>query len=83
VEEYIRYVLAILKLFEDINLGINPKKSFFGFPSIQLLGFKVNSLGLLIIDDRIVAIVKLKILEILDILEQYIGITGFLRKFIP
>ena len=34
VEEYIRYVLAILKLFEDINLGINPKKSFFGFLSI-------------------------------------------------
>ena len=44
-------MIAVLKLFEDINLGINLSKSFFNFLSIRLLGFKVDGLGLSIIND--------------------------------
>jgi hypothetical protein len=34
VGEYIQYISIILKVFEDIKLGINPKKSLFEFLSI-------------------------------------------------
>ena len=77
------HVSTGLGLFEELNLGINPKKSFFGFPSVRLLVFKADGLGLSTTDDRMAAISKLKMPESLDALEQYIGMTGFLRKFIP
>ncbi|KAK3984989.1 hypothetical protein QBC44DRAFT_251581 [Cladorrhinum sp. PSN332] len=68
-EEYVRYIDYILSLLKEINLGINLKKSFFGYPIVQLLGFKVNGLGLYIIAERVKAIFKLKISKILNTLE--------------
>ena len=62
-------------------MGLN--KSFFGFPLIQLLGFKINGFGLFITANRVKTIRKIKILTIFDALKQYIGITKFFRRFIP
>ncbi|KAK3983762.1 hypothetical protein QBC44DRAFT_225015, partial [Cladorrhinum sp. PSN332] len=56
-------------LLKEINLGINLKKSFFNYLIVQLLGFKINRLSLYTTAERIKAISKLKIPEILDALE--------------
>lgn len=82
-EDHLGQLTRILNLFEEVNLGINPRKSFFGFPSVQTLGFKVDGLEISTSPDRVEAIAKLKMPTTLDTLEQYIGMTRFLRKFVP
>jgi hypothetical protein len=66
-----------------VNLGINPKKSFFGYLLVYLLGFLVDGFGLSTIEERTAAIAAIKMPETLDDLEHYIGMIGFLRRFVP
>jgi hypothetical protein len=44
-EEHIRHVEIILRLFKEVNLALSPTKSFIGYPSVKLLGFKVDAVG--------------------------------------
>ncbi len=54
-----------------------------GYPSVELLGFHVDSLGLTTTAQRVAAFKDLAFPSTLKALEQYIGATGFLRHLIP
>ena len=49
---------------------------------VELLGFRVNSLGLTTTKERIVAFYNLAFLDSLKVLEQYLGASGFLQYLI-
>ena len=70
-------------LFARFNISINPKKTFIGYPSITLLRQKVNSLSLATLEEKLYAILKLAFPKTLSMLETYLGITGWLRDYIP
>jgi hypothetical protein len=82
-EEHLRHLETILKTFTAKNISINPKKSWIGYPSAQVLGFRVDSLGLSTTAERVASFAKLDFPYQLSALEQYIGATGYIRHLIP
>ncbi|EAQ86812.1 hypothetical protein CHGG_08065 [Chaetomium globosum CBS 148.51] len=82
-EDHLKHLERIFRLFHDKNVAIAPTKSFIGYPSVELLGFRVNSLGLTTTAQRVEAFRNLAFPKTLKALEQWIGATGFLRHLIP
>ncbi len=83
LEEHVKHLRAIFGLFVKYNISINPKKAFLGYPSVKLLGQKVDSFGLSTDDEKLKAIASLNFPHTLASLEHYLGLTGWLRQFIP
>jgi hypothetical protein len=81
--EHIRHLRTVFKLFQDKNISLSSKKSFLGYPSVELLGFRVDGLGLYNTSDRIKTIRELRFPATLQQLEKFIGLTGYLRHLIP
>ena len=55
-ENYLKYLELILKFFVEINFNIVAKKLFITYPSICLLSYRVDGLGMATITDYIAAI---------------------------
>jgi hypothetical protein len=51
-EDYVKYLEIVFQLFTNKNIAISPKKSFVGYPSVELLGFYVDVFGLATTDSR-------------------------------
>ena len=62
-----------------MNIRLSPRKSFLGYPSVHLLGQKVDALGLATAADKLAAITNLSFPKSLSQLEKYLGLTGYLR----
>ncbi len=82
LEDHVKHLRAVLGLFAKFNVSVNPKKAFIGYPSVKLLGQKVNSFGLATDEEKLKAIASLKFPYTLNALEHYLGFTGWLRQFI-
>ena len=82
LDEHVAHLRKIFQLFKDFNIAINPKKTYLGYPSVTLLGQKVNSFGLTTSDEKLRAISQLKFPDTLAQLETYLGFTGWLRNSI-
>ena len=76
LEEHILHLDQIFRRFKDYNLGLSPTKTYLGYPSVPLLGKKVDAFGLSTPKDKLEAITKLKFPQTLTQLEAYIGLTG-------
>ncbi|KAL8366740.1 hypothetical protein RB595_010549 [Gaeumannomyces hyphopodioides] len=81
-EEHTEHLTLIFKLFLSKNIALSPPKAFVGFPSVELLGFYVDALGLLTTAERIQGFQGLEFPRTLKALETYLGSTGFLRAMI-
>ncbi len=65
------------------NISIKPEKAFLGYPTVRLLGQKVDSLGLSTSEEKLKAIAKIQYPTTLQSLETYLGLTSWLRDGIP
>jgi uncharacterized membrane protein len=52
-KEYIQYLYSIFSLFSKKNINLSLEKSFIGYPSIELLGFYIDALGIYSIEEKI------------------------------
>lgn len=68
---------------KQFNITLSPKKCFLAYPSIALLGQKVNALGLASATDQLSAIQTLAFPRTLKQLEYYLDLTGYIRQYIP
>jgi hypothetical protein len=82
-DDHLQHLNTIFGLFADKRISLAPKKSFIGYPSVELLGFQVDALGLSTMKDRMAAFQSLEFPAQLKALETYLGATGFLRHLIP
>ena len=64
-----------------MNIKLSPKKSFIGYPSIQLLGQRVDVFGLSTAEEKLAAISQLEFPTTLKDLETYLGMTSYLRQY--
>ena len=78
--EHIDRLRAIFKLLAQYNVFINPKKTFLGYPSVNLLGQHVNSLGLSTEAEKVKALSLIKYPTTLGDLEHYLGLAGYLHS---
>ncbi|KHE83984.1 hypothetical protein GE21DRAFT_1209729, partial [Neurospora crassa] len=82
IDDIIIFSNTVFNLFTFKNIVLFLKKSFIIYPNVELFGFKVNILGLLTTNKRIAAFWNLEFPNTLKLLEQYIGVLGFIRYFI-
>lgn len=82
LEEHCQHLRAVFGVLKENNISIKPSKAFVGYPSVKLLGQKVDSLGLATAEEKLAAISKLKFPTTLRQLETYLGLTGWLREYV-
>ena len=80
--EHVEHLRQIFQLFASRRVNLAPTKSFLGYPSIMLLGQRVDSLGLSTSAEKIAAIISLQFPQSLRDLEHFLGLTGWLRHCI-
>lgn len=49
-----------MALFDKLNLTMSPTKSWIGYPSVYLLGHRVDAFGMSTSEDRMAAFAKLE-----------------------
>ena len=63
-------------------MSLIPEKIYLNYPNLKLLGRFINLLRLIIVKDKLKAIVKLCYPSILSELEYYLGLTNYIRPAI-
>ena len=82
IEEHAEHLKLVFGALANMNIHLSPRKSFLGYPSVHLLGQKVDALGLATAADKLAAISNLIFSRTLSQLEKYLGLTGYLRQYI-
>ena len=82
LEEHLAHLHQVFQLLDSYNIRLSPKKSYLGYPTVALLGQKVDAFGLTIAADKLAAIANLRFPYTLKDLEGYLGFTGWLRNYI-
>ena len=77
------HLTIIFQALSKMNIHLTPAKAFLGYPSIQLLKQHVNTLDLTTAEDKLAAIRNLEFPKTLTTLERYLGITGYLKQYVP
>ena len=83
LEEHLAHLRAIFELLDAKGVTLSAKKSFIGYPTVTLLGQRVDAFGLSAATEKIDAIKRLAFPYTLTDLELYLGLTGYLRTYIP
>ena len=81
--EHVSHLRQLFQLLREKRASLAPTKSFLGFPSVNLLGQRVDSLGMSTSEEKIKAITSLRFPASLRDLEIFLGLTGWLRNSIP
>lgn len=82
-KEHLEHLRHVFNKLNQMGICLSPEKSYLAYPSVQLLGQRVNALGLATTDDKLKAITSLEFPRTLRQLETYLGLTGYLRQYIP
>jgi len=83
LEEHLKHLHNVFITLKRMRICLASEKSFLTYPSIQLLEQWVDALGLATLKDKLVAIAGLCFSISLSQLEKYLGLTGYLRQYIP
>lgn len=83
LQEHESHLRQLFQLLREKHASLAPTKSFLGFPSVMLLGQRVDSLGMSTSEEKIKAITSLRFPGSLRDLEILLGLTGWLRNSIP
>lgn len=83
LKEHLHHLRSVFGELADKGICLSPDKYFLGYPSVHLLGQRVNALGLATAEAKLAAITNLEFPRTLTQLEGYLGLTGYLRQYIP
>ena len=83
VSSHVQHLRALLDSAISVGLKFNPNKCHFAYPSLKVLGHRVSTEGLSILEDRAAAIKELDTPRTLKELWHILGVFGYYRQFIP
>lgn len=75
VEEHFDHLRTVFRLFALLKITLEPKKSFLEYPSVTLLGKKVDGFGLITTEERVAAIKEMRIPETLECRRSFFSWT--------
>ena len=81
-EEHLEHLEEVIKQLKHAGLKIKCSKCKFFKANVQYLGYLVSVDGVQSLPDKLEAIKKLLAPTTVDELHQFLGITGFYRKFV-
>ena len=79
-DEHLSHLRQLFQVLVKLKVTISAKKTFLNYPSITLLGQRVDAFGLSNTEERIEALKNLQFPKDLKALEQYLGLTGWMRN---
>jgi hypothetical protein len=82
LDEHLIHLELVFQRLEDMNVKLEPTKVYIGFPSVKLLGQRVDAFGLSTPEERIAAIQKIAFPKTLRELEIYLGLTSWFRHYV-
>jgi transposase InsO family protein len=82
LEEHEKHLHDVFADLERLHICLAPEKAYIGFPSITLLGQRVDALGISTPEERLRALTNLDFPETLSQLETYLGMAGYFRSYI-
>ena len=83
LNDHLTHLNAVFETLLEYDICLSAKKSFLAYPSVQLLGQRVDAFGLATDEEKLKAISQLAFPKSLRHLEHYLGLTGYLRQYIP
>jgi hypothetical protein len=82
VEEHAEHVGYILRAAISAGLKFSPAKCHFGYASLKLLGRRVSTEGVEVLQDKLAAVRELRAPRTLKDLWHVLGLFGYYRNFI-
>jgi hypothetical protein len=82
LEEHEKHLDEVFQDLENLRVCLAPEKAYIGYPSVKLLGQRVDGLGMSTTDEKLKALVDLKFPTTLSQLETYLGMAGYLRNYV-
>jgi hypothetical protein len=82
VEEHAQHIEYILRAAISAGLKFSPSKCHFGYASLKLLGRRVSTEGLEVLQDKLAAVRELRAPRTLKELWHVLGLFGYYRSFI-
>lgn len=83
VDDHAIQLATLLDSAIAVGLKFNPTKCHFAYPSLKVLGHRVSTDGLSVLQDRAAAVRELATPRSLKELCHVLGIFGYYRQFIP
>ena len=83
LEEHLYYLKLVFQALTDMNIHLAPRKAYLGYPSVHLLGQRVDTLGLATAKDKLAAIRNIEFPRTLAALKRYLRMTGYLKQYVP
>ena len=83
LEEHLWHLQNVFQELTAMRIILLPKKSFLAYLLVRLPRQKVNALGMAMAEAKLAAITQLAFLCSLKNLEAYLGLTEYLRQYIP
>nr|GEZ43759.1 reverse transcriptase domain-containing protein [Tanacetum cinerariifolium] len=80
--EIIRDIKETFKILREINMKLNPKKCTFGIEDGTFLGYKVNTVGIMVCPDKVGAVLNLPSLKCLKDVQKLNGKLASLNRFL-
>ena len=78
-EEHLEHLDRFFQRLDSKNNSLAAEKCFLGYPSIVLLGHRVDAFGIMTAEDKIKAVRELAFPKTGAQLETFLGLTGYLR----
>lgn len=82
-DEHLKHLDTFLGRLDKYNFSLAPDKAHVGYPTVKLLGQRVDAFGLASTKERIAALRNLKFPQNAADLETYIRAVGFLQDKTP
>ncbi|KAH5051069.1 hypothetical protein HBI81_244270 [Parastagonospora nodorum] len=82
-EEHVQHLDAFFHRAYEMGLSLAPKKAFIGYPSVKLLGHRVDAFGIASTDERIEALKAIRFPRHARDKEKYVGAINFLNDRTP
>ena len=82
-KEHLEHLEQVFKALQEADLKIKQSKCEFFKSKVHYLGYLVGAEGVEPLPEKLEAIQKLAAPQNVDKLRQFLGLTGFYRKFVP
>ena len=83
LQDHLNHLDRFFERLDSYGISLAPEKSFLGYPTVKLLGQRVDAFGISTAEDKIEAIRELEFPMDGNLLERYIGMAGYLRMYVP
>ena len=83
VEAHKLHLRRLFERFEEYGLVVNVSKCQFGLDTLDFLGHRITSAGIMPLPEKVDAIIKLAQPTTINGLQEFVGMVNFYRRFIP